>query len=299
MKIRTENDDEYILISGHADLEELTTRMIENEEFACQFKFSERELFTTLLESLKIDYDDFATKYYHYNASRKLHISESEFGYVWISTLGLVAKKEAARSPAINSCLNQYTVISLLLGKAFETVKDERVYDIDSYSFGLLGQLSPAIFHNLTFYVEVFCKAYLSLVGVQIPHTHKLSLIYSKTVQAMNSNNHDNSLLQVLIIDPLYKFVDHLSKIPIGFKEHFIKYDDNPMDDSVILFETESLAEIKTVLELSVDFITEYFYRGIETSYLETNLYQRLLDKADTEEKKKRIQNLYPHLAKV
>lgn len=115
----------------------------------------------------------------------------------------------------------------------------------------------------------------------------------------MNSNNHDNSLLQVLIIDPLYKFVDHLSKIPIGFKEHFIKYDDNPMDDSVILFETESLAEIKTVLELSVDFITEYFYRGIETSYLETNLYQRLLDKADTEEKKKRIQNLYPHLAKV
>jgi hypothetical protein len=55
---------------------------------------------------------------------------------------------------------------------------------------------------------------------------------------------------------------------------------------------------MKHLLELSVDFISEYFYDGAETHYLKSNLYQRMLDKADTKEKKKRIQDLYPHLAK-
>lgn len=298
MKFKTQNGEEYILISHQADLVELINRISSSKEFACLFKFSEREFFNTLLESLDISYDDFTKKYYHYNVLRKLHISESEFGFVWISTLGLVAKNKETNNPVINSCLNQYTVISILLEKALETVKNEMVYDIDSYNSGLLSKLSPAIFHNLIFYVEVFCKAYLSLTGAKVEHTHKLSLIYSQTVEVMKSNNHDNSLFQVWIIDPLYKLVDHLSKIPGGFKEHFIKYDDNPMDDSVIMFDLASLSEMSTLLEVSADFITDYFYSGIETYYLKTNLYQRLLDKADTEVDKERVRNLYPHLAK-
>ncbi len=298
MKFRTENGEKYILISDRADLEDLISQINANKEFAYLFKFSEKELFIGLLESLEINYDEFTTKYYYFNVPKKLHISESEFGDIWVSTLGLVAKNKVTKNSAVNSCLNQYTVISILLEKAMDTIKDESVYDIDSHNSGLLSKLSPAIFHNLTFYLEVFCKAYLSLSGASVPHTHKLSSIYSKTVEVMVCNSHDNSLFQILIIDPFYKLVDHLSKIPIGFKEQFIKYDDNPMDDSVIMFELASLAEMRSVLELSADFITDYFYSGVETHYLETNLYQRLLDKADTEEKKKRIRNLYPHLAK-
>jgi len=298
MEFVTEKDERYILISNQTQLEEIVTEITQRIEFAHLFKFSERDFLVALLESLNISYEDFTVKYYHYDPTRKLHISESEFGYVWISTIGLVARKKPTTNRAVNSCLVQYMVIAMLLNKAIEVVKDEKVYDIDSYKFGQLSDLSPAIFHNLTFYVEVFCKAYLSLIGIQAPKSHKLQVIYQTTVNAMTSNNHSDSLFQILVLDPLYKLVDHVGKIPGGFKEHFIKYDDNPLDDTVILFELAGLTEMTWLLELSVDFITDFFHIGTETHYLESNVYQRMMAKADTEEKKERIQTLYPHLAK-
>lgn len=297
MEFITERGEKYIMISNDSHLEELINRISQDESFAYLFKFSEIELFVKLLESLKISYDDFEIKYYHFDPRRKLHISESQFGYVWISTHGLIARKKATTDRAVNSCLNQYTVISLLIEKAIEVVKNEKVFDIDSYNFGLLSELSPAIFHNMTFYIEVFCKAYLSLSGSQATHSHKLQLIYQKTVEAMINNRHDDSLFQILVLDPLYKVVDHVGQIPGDFKEHFIKYDDNPHDDTVILFELAALFEMKILLELSVDFINDYFHTGTASYYLESNTYQRLLDKAQTEEKKNRIRELYPHLA--
>ena len=95
MEFITEKGEEYILVSNQTHLEELITRISEQEQFAYQFKFSDRGFFIALLESLKINYNDFTAKYYHYDASRKLHIGESEFGYVWISTLGLIAKNKS------------------------------------------------------------------------------------------------------------------------------------------------------------------------------------------------------------
>jgi hypothetical protein len=127
MEFITEKGEEYILVSNHTHLEELITRISEREQFAYQFKFSERDFLITPLESLKINYDDFTIKYYHYDASRKLHIGESEFGYVWISTMGLIAKNKSTTNRAVNSCLNQHTVISMLLKEAIEVVQDERV----------------------------------------------------------------------------------------------------------------------------------------------------------------------------
>lgn len=297
MDFITDKDEKYILISKQSHLDELMNLFAQREIFANQFKFSDKELFITLLESLNINYEDFSKKYFYYDAIRKLHISESQFGYVWISTYGLIAKNKATTNRVVNSCLSQYTVISLLFKKAIEVVQDERVYNIDSYNFELLKELSPAIFHNLTFYVEVFCKAYLSLTGTQVPHSHKLSLLYKKTVETMVSKKHNDSLFQILVLDPLYRFVDHIDKIPGDFKEHFIKYDDNPLDDTIILFEPAGLNEMTVILELSIDFITDYYYLDTKTHYLESNVYQRMLDRADTEEKKKRVQKLYPHLA--
>ena len=297
MEFTIENGEKYVLVSDQGAVEEVVNSISGAKPFANQFKFSSRELFVALLETLQISSEDFSTRYFHYDAAHKLHIAESQFGYVWISTFGLIAKNKATTNSAVNSCLNQYLVISLLFKNAMEVVQDERVYDIDSYSSGQLSKLSPAIFHNLTFYIEVFCKAYLSLTGIEAPHSHKLSLIYQKTVEAMVGNNHDDSLFQILVLEPLYKFVDHVGKLPGGFKEHFIKYDSNPQDDTVILFDLAALDEMLMLLELSVDFITDYFYTGAETHYLESNVYQRMMDKAESEEKKKRIQNLYPNLA--
>lgn len=298
MDFISEKDEDYVLISKLSDLEELVTQIANTKPFAYLFKFADRQLFIGLFDALQINYEDFTKKYFHYDALKKLHISESEFGYVWISTAGLVARKKATSNNAVNACRNQYSVISLLISEAIEVIKDEKVYDIDSYKYGLLNELSPAIFHNLTFYVEVFYKAYLSLAVGSIPHGHKLTVLYQKTVEVTISNGHNDSLLQVLILDPLYKLVEHLRQIPNGFKEQFIKYDDNPMDDTVILFETGGLNEMLSILELSVDFISDYYHSGSETHYLKSGLYQRLLEKADSEEKKERIRNMYSHLSK-
>lgn len=296
MEFIIENEEEYILISEQSHLDELVNRVVEENQFAKQFKFADRKFFISLLESLNINYEDFSKKYFYYDAGRKLHISESQFDYVWISTYGLIAKNKATNNRAVNSCISQYEVISLLFKKAIEVVQDERVYDIDSYNFNILSKLTPAIFHNLTFYVEVFCKAYLSLTDTQVPHSHKLSLLYKKTVETMVSQKHNNSLFQILVLEPLYKFVNHIESIPGDFKEHFIKYDDNPLDDTVILFDLAGLIEMTSILELSIDFIKDYFHIGTETHYLESNIYQKMLDIADTEEKKKRVRELYPHL---
>jgi len=296
MQVITENGENYILISNPSHLEELITLVSSQKAFAQKFKFSKREFFINLLESLKINYEDFTQKYFYYDSNRKIHISESQSGYVWLSTSGLVAKNKATSNNALNACLNQYLVISLLFKNAIEIVKDERVYDIDSYTSSLLSKLSPAIFQNLTFYIEVFCKAYLSLTDSVIPRTHNLSVLYQKTVEVMVNKKHNDSLFQILVLDPLYNFIDHIDKIPGGFKEQFIKYDDNPLDDTVILFDLGGLVEMTYILELSVDFISDYFHMGTESHYLETNLFKRLLELADTEEKKKKIREMYPHL---
>lgn len=301
MKLITEDGEKYLLVSNQSNVEEIVNRINEREPFAHQFKFSEEKLFCELLESIKVNYEDFSTQYFYYDGKHKLHISQSEFGYVWISNMGLVPNKRASENRAVNSCLTQYTVISLLLDKAIEVINDERVYDIDSRSFGHLSKLSPAIYQNFIFYIEVFCKAYLSITGIppRPKPTHKLSSIYQETIDVMTNQNHNDSLFQVLVLDPLYQFVEHIHKIPGVFKEQYIKYDDNLQDDTVILFDVSALNEMKSLLELSSDFIEDYFYLGTDTHYLKTNLYQRLLEKADTEEKKKRVKDLYPHLEKA
>ena len=298
MEFITENEKEYVLISSESHLDELIERISRTKPFAYKFKFSKRDFFNYLLKSLKINPEEFEKKYFYYNSKRKLHIAESQFDYVWISTYGLIANDKPTNNRAVNSCLIQYLVITLLFKEAIKVAKDDRVYDIDSQSSARLNELTSAIFHNLTFYIEVFCKAYLSLTNTKPPHSHSLSLLYNKTVSIMVDNKHNDSLFQILVLDPLYKFVDHIDTIPGNFKEQFIKYDDNPLDDTVILFDHAGLVEMTTILELSIDFITSYYYEGTKTYYLESNVYQRMLDKADTEEKKKKIREMYPHLSK-
>lgn len=291
-----DNGENFIEISNQNQLDDVIGRILNKQLFAKQFKFSGRDLFLALLESLNINYEDFTKKYFHYDEGRKLHISESQFGYIWISTNGLVAKDKTTNNSAVNSCVNQYTVVSLLLDKAIEISETENVYDIDSYNFGYLSRLSPALYHNIIFYIEVLCKAYLSLNGVKPPHTHKLSLIYQKTVDTMIAEKQNDSLFQAQILDPLYNFVDHVKSIPGNFKEQFVKYDDNPEDDSVILFQPDRLKEVSIIFELAHDFILDFFYTGTASYYLRSGLYQRLLEKAETEDKKQRIQDMYGHL---
>lgn len=293
----TKNDENFITISDDTQLKNIIEKIKGNYLFGQQFKFSDRVLFLNLLESLNIDYDEFTKNYFYFDSNRNLHISESSFEYVWISTYGLIAKSKATTNKAVNSCVTQYTVIRLLLEKALKISQSKTVYDVDSYDFGYLSELSPALFHNILFYIEVFCKAYLSMNNVELKNTHKLSKIYSNTVETMNAKKHNNSLFQVRILDPLFKFVDHINSIPGNFKEQFVKYDDNTDDNTVIIFETARLHDVMTIFELSHDFIIDYFYMGEKTHYLKSGLLQRLIEKADSEDEKNRIRNMYSYLS--
>lgn len=291
--------EKSILIIDQTDLDYLISQVAQKEQFAFQFKFYKKDFFISFLKTLKINYREFSKKGYHFNQNRNLHISESMHGYVWISTFGLIAKHKSSTNSTVNSCSNQYTVVQLLLEKAIEICKNKTVYDVDSYNFGTLNELSPALFHNSLFYIEVFCKAYLSLNHVAFPHTHKLSLIYQKTVETMFEKKHNNSLFQVQIIEPLHKFVDHVNHIPGNFREHFVKYDDNPQDSTIIIFQPEYLEEILKLFALSEEFIIDYFYLDAESLYLKTGLYQRMLDKAESEEKKKKIKDTFSYLIEI
>ncbi len=111
----------------------------------------------------------------------------------------------------------------------------------------------------------------------------------------MFEKNHNDTLFQAQIIDPLTKIVNHVESIHGDFKEQFVKYDDNPDDSTVILFQPDSLNEIKQVIELSNDFIRDYFYTGNETHYLNAGLFQRILDKAKDEDEKRKVRLMYEH----
>lgn len=296
MKIISEKDEEFAIISNLEDLNELLEKFTQKELFAYKFKFESRDYFLKLLTFLEINTEEFETKYFYFNISKNLHISESEFGYVWISTYGLIAMKKTSNNSYINAFKNQYTVISLLFERAIELSQSQKIYDIDSYNFSKLSVLTPAIFSNVIFYIELFCKAYLNLTNNNVPHTHKLKLLYQKTIETMTLKSHKDTLFQFIILDPLSKIIEHINKIPGDFKEQFVKYDDNISDDTVIIFNTEELIKIQNVLEVSYDFITDYFYSGEDTHYLKTGTYQKILEKAKNDNEREKVKKMYGHL---
>jgi hypothetical protein len=291
-----DDDEKYTYVSKQAHVNDLVERIDKEERFAGEFKFSDRTLFITLLESLGIGYEDFTKKYYHFDKDRHLHITESEFKYVWISTYGLIAQDKATTNKEVNACVNQFTVVSLLLDKSIEICSSEQVYLADSSNFGALRELSPALFHNILFYVEVFCKAYMSMCNVNYPHSHAVALVYAKLLDTMHAQKHNDSLFHALIVAELAKIVEYVTTIPGDFREHFVKYDDNEQDNTVIIFDPEHLGELKEVLGRMDDFICEYFYMGEEPRLVKQGFYQILLDKCKNEDEKSQIRKMYGYL---
>jgi hypothetical protein len=293
-----ESNDEIKHINNSEDLECLIKQIANDSHFAMSFKFCEYKLFQQLLNRLGIDYAEFKKTYFYFDNSRNLHISESEFKYVWISTLGLVAKGKSTRNQFVNSCTTQYTVISLLIEKSIEVCENQKVYDIDGYNFGQLNELTPALFHNLLFYLEIFGKAYLSLTKTDVPRTHRLATIYDLVTKTMYSNNHNNSLFQVQLIDEIIRIVKYVSAIPGRVKEEYIKYDDNPNDSTVIIFNSGWFRSLQQTLVLCHDFIYDFYREGNNSLSLKTGLLERLLEKCKTEDEKKNITKMYGHLLK-
>jgi len=289
----------HIGINTKKDLAYLIDRVDNGPLFAESFKFRNSNLFKGFLKNLKIDYDEFKTKYFYYDQVRRLHISESEFRFIWISTYGLVAGDTKTNNKFLNACNNQFVVISLLFIKAYNLIESKDIYDVDSYSFAYLSEITPALFHNILFYIELFGKAYLSLSNYAVPHTHNLNKIYSSVTNAIYKKDHNDTVFQAEIIAEFLKVCEYVASIPGGFKEEYIKYDDNSEDHTVITFDSVFINHINNVIKSSYDFIYDYYHNQDKAIHLKSGLLQRLIDKAKNEKEKGEIIAVYGYMTKA
>ncbi|MDQ1150515.1 hypothetical protein [Sphingobacterium zeae] len=292
----TKNTNEHKIISTKEDLDYLICRIASKDPFAHTFKFDVRALFVQLIKSLGINYEDFVQHYFYYDENRNLHISESERGFVWISTYGLVAKEKTTDNSMVNACAVQYYILSLLINKAIEVIEKKSVYDVDSYDFGQLTELTPALFQNIIFYIEVFCKAYINLNGKVPKFDHKLANVYSDLKRIMYEKRHNNTHFQARIVDYLAKIIVYVNSIPGDFKEQFVKYDHNKEDHTIISFSLVNLKEMKYVFSLCEDFIMDFYYEKGKSHYLVSGLFESLIDMCKNKEQEDAIKNSYKHL---
>lgn len=291
------NDEtERIKISTSEELQSLLTRFQDGPSFAAAFEFATEELWKKFATAINIDLERFENCYYYFDKNSNIHISESEKGYIWISTMGLVAKSRITDNKYINACSWQRVILLHLLDDAILLSNDEQTYDIDSYKYSEIENLTPALFHNTIFYFETFAKAYLSVNGQKVPQTHKLDKLLALTKGTMFEKSQNNTLFHAHAISIFEGIVKHIASIPGPFKEQYVKYDDNPNDTTLVEFHSEHLKEIRDLVEITYDMVTEIYYNPDDCVYLGKDLYQRLLNKCKTAEDKERLFRVYGFL---
>ena len=290
--------EDAIVISNESDVEYLIDRYRNGPVFAKAFVFDDENLYTKFFEEVGIAIELFESKYYYFDKDKNVHISESEFGFVWISTMGLVATSRLTKNNYANAFLSQVPTLIHLLDECIEVCNDDTVYDIDSYAYGQVEQLTLSLFHNLIFFSETLLKAYISLQGEKVPHTHKLQTLLKSAKEIMFRKKHDNTLFHAYIMPFVEREVLHISSIPGDFKEEYVKYDDNPHDTTLMVFRSDSFKEIRDFVVLSEDIITGLYCDPDERMYLKQGLYERLLEKCETNEAKDAIESVYSFLVK-
>ena len=288
--------EDAIIIKDDGDLEYLLHRFLNGPTFAMAFVFDSDDLYTRFFEGIGVSVQEFHEKYYCFNEEKNVHISESEFGFVWISTMGLVATSRATKNKFVNAFLSQAPILLHLLDEAIEICKDERIYDIDSHLYEMVEERTMALFHNLIFFTEILLKAYLSLQGENVPHSHKLKTLLKRTKEVMYEKEHNNTLFHAYIIPMIEREVLHLSSIPGKFREEYVKYDDNEHDTTLIIFRADTFDQIRDLVRMSEDIITGMYYNPEERLYLKQGLYRRLLEDCETEQAKDAIKKVYKYL---
>ena len=285
-----------IVISNENDSQYLIDRYRNGPVFAKAFVFEDEALYVNFFKEVGISLELFERKYYYFDKEKNVHISKSERGFVWISTMGLVATSRVTKNNYVNAFLSQVSILLKLLDEGVEVCNDDTVYNIDSYSYGRIEQLTLSLFHSLIFFSETLLKAYISLQGEKVPRTHKLQTLLKSAKEIMFRKKHDNTLFHAYIIPFIEREVLHISSIPGGFKEEYVKYDDNPHDTTLMPFRSDSFMETRDFVVLSEDIISCLYYDPDEHMYLKQGLYERLIEKCETNEARAAIDSVYSFL---
>lgn len=273
---------EKIKISTDADCQHLVNQFHNGPPFASAFEFSSDKLWEEFASSIGLNLDTFNSNQYYFDPKSKVHISRSMHGYTWISTIGLVAKSRVTDNKYVNAYSCQKIILDHLLNDAILLANDNSTYDIDSYNYSMVEELTLALFHSTLFYYETFAKAYLSLSGEIVPRTHSLNVLLKCVKKAMLKSHQDNTLFHAYVIPMFEKVVQHIALLPKNFKEQYVKYDDNNQDTTLVLFDLNELKNMRDIVEIACDIIYLMYFDCEGCFYFKKNLYQRLLAKCKT-----------------
>ena len=171
-------DDSIYQIDTEQKLQMLLKTIRHGKELTGKFHFETEELHSMFLSEMIPQGVDFEGKYYYFDKERNLHIAESDEGFLWISTMGLVPIEKYSDNMYVNAFVTQKEVMLALLESAERLLSTEAVYDIDSFENGQIRIFSPAIWSNFVFLIELTCKAYLRLAVKQlIKHIESVTLL--------------------------------------------------------------------------------------------------------------------------
>lgn len=279
-------------------LELLLQKIKCKEEFADSFQFETENLRESFLNASLPDDICFEERNFYFDPDRNLHIAESENGYFWISTMGLVATGKVSENKYMNAFASQKFVLTAILDSAEIICNSESVYDVDSFRSGQLKELTPAIWQHYVFFFEIFGKAYLAISGHDVEHGHHISSILTQVKETMYEMYHNDTLFHAYVIPSFEGLMNHINRIPGKFNEAFIKYDDNAGDTTQFSFSGNTLKEIRNIVAFCDDFIWDYYYSKNDPLYLKPGLFNQLLYKAPNEEARKVIEQKYSFLIK-
>ena len=290
------DDDLHTKEDNIVDLDKLVSSIQSGESFAQFFRFSSDDLIEVLFSKLDLDFSGFQEKLFYFDDERPIHISKDMNGRYWISTMGLVARGKPTDNKFVNALASQRWVLKALLRSADEICSNDEIYVIDSYMQSCLEEITPALYANMIFFFELVGKAYLSISGANVKTGHRLNLIIHDVNTMMYQKHHDNTIFHAYIVNWMNCMAQYIGMIPGPFREAFIKYDDNPDDTTVIRFNKGTITELRNIVDISSDFIMEYYYQKDDTFYLHGGFYERMISYAESEEKRNFIRINYSFL---
>lgn len=305
---------EQISIGKDEDLQNLVNKMINGSHFAETFHFETHELQNEFFNIIGISQDEFINKNFIYDTERNLHICKRRPGHFWISTEGLVVNRHALERYSncyVNACAAQFIVVKLLFDNVIKSIDNENIFDLDSYLYNYLTELSLALQHNVIFYMELFGKAYLTLNNKEVKKKHRLSLIYLEVKKNLFECKHNNTMLHYLMHETYEKLIDYINSLSHSsskkdekvFREENVKYDDNKNDSTIVSLDKEVLKNTFQNIERCNDFITDYclFIKSEKPdmpmpSQLTSDYFSFLLKKSKTENEQREIQERFAYL---
>ena len=227
--------------------------------FADAFVFKTDNMFNDFLTTIGYSPTMFDEKNYIYDKAKKIHICKSIEQYIWISTMGLVARDKITDDKYINAYILQYRTISIVLDTALDLFNNEQIFNIDSYNYSLIEELTPVLYHNTVFYFEVLAKAYMFINDIPFRKIHSLKKLLQLIKETAQSNTCNNTALYHLLETNIEGLVKHTSAISDKFNEAHIKYDDNENDSTIIKFNFEELKSIQQTIDMCDDLIMDMY----------------------------------------